>query len=125
MESDDVKNWARIETKSHDEFSTWMWKRISVKLVFINKHTHAVEGYWIDGTAAKVKMVLEPGESKVHHSYLTHEWWFRDNRTDRRPDSPGRYRLSQNCNLASWKIVSMVSMSLQFDYDKGVQLIRS
>ena len=37
---------------------------------------------------------------------LAHEWWVRDARTDSRPDSPGRWKLSDGTCLRKWKVVS-------------------
>ena len=62
--------------------------------------------YWIHGTTAKLTSVLQPGARELHTTMLAHEWWVRDARTDTRPDSPGRHRLTDNTSLQKWKITS-------------------
>jgi len=96
----------RLETSDRQTFETWMWKQIEIQIQFVNEHTHPVEVYWIHGTRAELKMTLPPGHFESHTSMLSHEWWVRDARVDTRPDSPGRYRLTDNSCLGSWKIVN-------------------
>mmetsp|Transcript_16524 Transcript_16524/g.30711 ORF Transcript_16524/g.30711 Transcript_16524/m.30711 type:complete len:147 (-) Transcript_16524:4-444(-) len=62
--------------------------------------------YWIHGNSGGIKMTLEPGEKATHTTMLAHEWFIRDARTDTRPDSPGRWKLSDSTCLKRWKIVS-------------------
>jgi curved DNA-binding protein CbpA len=103
---EDGTKWNRIETKTHEEFNKWMWTQIEVNIKFTNKHPHPVEIYWIDETRAHIKNTLKPNQTVNMTSMLTHEWWVRDARTDSRSDSPGRHKLTPNCNLASWKILN-------------------
>jgi ShK domain-like len=51
-------------------------------------------------------MTIPPGHSQTHTTMLAHEWWVRDARTDARPDSPGRYKISSGSILKKWKVVS-------------------
>jgi curved DNA-binding protein CbpA len=102
---EDAKKWNRIKAKTHKEFDAWMWTQIEVNIKFTNKHPHPVELYWIHDTRAHIKETLAPNQTTHHTSMLTHEWWIRDARTDTRRDSPGRHKLTQNCNLANWKIL--------------------
>jgi curved DNA-binding protein CbpA len=98
-------DWERIQTSNRKTLENWIWQRIEVQINIINNHPHPVEVYWIHGSTAHIKCTLQPGESKTHTTMLTHEWWVRDARTDRRPDSPGRHQLTNNTCLANWKIV--------------------
>jgi hypothetical protein len=98
--------WTRISTNSRQEFETWMWDQIKVQVRFVNNHDHPVEVFWIHGRRANVKMTLQPGEEEVHDTMLSHEWWIRDARTDTFPDSPGRWQLTANNMLITWKITS-------------------
>lgn len=61
---------------------------------------------WIHGNSGKMQVTLEPGERTSHTTLLSHEWYVRDARTDTRPDSPGRFKLSENASIAKWKITS-------------------
>lgn len=102
---EDAIKWNRIEAKTQAEFAAWMWTQIEVSIKITNRHPHPVEVYWIQETRAHIKKTLETDETMHLTSMLTHEWWIRDARTDTRRDSPGRNRLTQNCNLVSWKII--------------------
>ena len=104
--NENLNDWPRIQTRERKEFESWVWDQIQVQVEFVNQHDHPVEIHWIHGTTAKMKMVLQPGQTEVHTTKLTHEWWVRDVRTDTHPDSPGRYRLTPNNSLISWKITS-------------------
>jgi hypothetical protein len=96
----------RLQTNQRQQFDTWMWKMLEVRIEFINDHDHPVEVYWINGSRGGIKMTLQPHESQSHTTMLVHEWWVRDARTDTRPDSPGRWKLSDSTCLKKWKIVS-------------------
>ena len=96
----------RIQTNQREEFDTWMWKMLEVDIEFINDHDHPVEVYWINGSRGGIRMTLQPNQSETHTTMLAHEWWVRDARTDTRPDSPGRWKLSDSTCLKKWKIVS-------------------
>jgi curved DNA-binding protein CbpA len=97
--------WARFETTSRKEFETWMWDQIKIRVTFVNRHDHPVEVYWMHGTRAHTKMVLQPGQESNHFTRLSHEWWARDVRTDTHRDSPGKWKLTDNSTLKKWKIV--------------------
>jgi curved DNA-binding protein CbpA len=104
----DPSRFERLQTSNRDEFDNWVWRRIQVQVIFLNKHSHPVELYWIHNTRAKQTMVLQPGESRAHYTMLSHEWWARDARVDTFRDTPGRYKLSKESSLGSWKILSDV-----------------
>jgi ShK domain-like/VHL beta domain len=101
-----TEGWARISTNSREEFEAWVWQCINVKVIFVNNHDHPVEIFWIHGRRANVKMILQPGDVDEHTTMLSHEWWVRDARTDSHPDSPGRWKLTNNNMLVTWKITS-------------------
>ena len=96
----------RLQTRDRMTFERWVWDQIETPIVFVNEHDHPVEIHWIHGTRANMKMTLHPGETAEHNTKLSHEWWVRDARTDTHRDSPGRYRLTDNSSLISWKITS-------------------
>jgi len=97
----------RLGTRDRTAFEHWVWQQMQVEIEFVNEHEHPVEIYWIHGTRAHVKTAsLPPGETARHTTMLSHEWYVRDLRVDQRPDSPGRYKLSNESSLGSWKIVS-------------------
>ena len=103
--TDDNNNHARIHTtKDRASFENWMWTMIEVKVTFHNQHFHPVEIYWISGNRANIKTTIEPNETWVHYSMLTHEFYSRDARVDTWEGSPGRYKLTTNSSLGSWKI---------------------
>lgn len=102
----DPSAWQRLQTSNRQEFDTWMWEQLQVNIQFVNHHDHAVEVYWLHGTSGKLKVTLNPGEKAKHTTMLAHEWWARDVRTDARPDSPGRWKLSDSTCLQKWKVVS-------------------
>mmetsp|Transcript_7494 Transcript_7494/g.15281 ORF Transcript_7494/g.15281 Transcript_7494/m.15281 type:complete len:547 (+) Transcript_7494:196-1836(+) len=103
-------HWKRTETTIRQHLEDWVWEHLQVELHFINHHDHPVEIFWIDGTKAKIKIErLEPNESKDLLSYMTHEWYIRDLRVDSRTDSPGRWKLTHESTLLSYKVLSAKS----------------
>jgi DnaJ domain/ShK domain-like len=96
----------RIHTDQREAFEAWAWQQIEVHVIFVNRHDHPVEIYWIHGSKAHKKLVLDPGESSSHNTMLSHEWYVRDVRIDTHPGSPGRYKLTTESSLGSWKITS-------------------
>ncbi|CAB9505494.1 protein DnaJ [Seminavis robusta] len=98
------ESFTRLETGSRDEFDKWMWRQIEVQVHFRNDHHHPVELFWIHGQRAHDKGTLEPGHGVALTTMLTHEWWVRDSRVDKRNDSPGRHKLSKESMAAIWKI---------------------
>jgi curved DNA-binding protein CbpA len=102
----DKSHWTRIQTKNRVQYDRWVWKQLEIRIEFINKHSSPVEIYWINGQSGKMKLILHPGQRSSHTTLLSHEWYVRDTRTDARPDSPGRHKLSDNAALAKWKIIS-------------------
>lgn len=103
---DDAANFARIQTANRKEFDTWVWKQLEITVEFVNEHPYPVELLWMHGSRGTSKKILQPGETEIHTTMLNHEWWVRDDRVDRRDDSPGRYRLSRQSMVAVWKITS-------------------
>jgi curved DNA-binding protein CbpA len=101
--------WAQLETNNRQEFETWVWTQVEVELIFVNHHDHPVEIYWIHGSTAHISQVLEPQKSGHHTTMLSHEWYVRDARVDKRKDSPGRYKLTNESSLGSWKITNDTS----------------
>lgn len=91
-------------TSNRESFEKWMWSMVEVKVEFINQHSHPVELYWIHSTRATLKETIQPNTSSTHFSMLTHEFYARDNRVDSWSGSPGRWKLSTNSTLGSWKI---------------------
>jgi curved DNA-binding protein CbpA len=94
----------RIQTSNRQEFETWVWKMIEVPVEFVNRHDHPVEIYWVHGTRAHLKATLPANHRVNHTSMLTHEWYIRDARVDSFSTSPGRWKLSEESSLGSWKI---------------------
>lgn len=101
--------FTKLTTQNRQTFDQWVWEQLEVDIHLINQHDHPVEVYWIHGNRAHIKMTLQAGEQVTHRSMLSHEWWVRDARVDTRPDSPGRYKLTDNTCLASWKITNDTS----------------
>jgi curved DNA-binding protein CbpA len=104
-----AEKFSRIETANRVEFESWVWKQIEVDVEFVNEHPHPVEVYWIHGSRAHIKILLQPLAREKITSMLSHEFWARDARVDTRPDSPGRHKLTNASSLGSWKIVSDAS----------------
>lgn len=98
--------WPRKSTKNRHDFEMWTWSQLEVQVEFVNKHQYPAEVYWINGNTANSPFIIEPGAASRHTTMLSHEWWVRDARTDRRPDSPGRHKLTKNSTLAEWKLLS-------------------
>lgn len=101
VEGDDFSVYS---TKDREEFEKWVWTRIEVQVTFRNTHAHAVELYWISGTRANIKGTIQPGESWTHYSMLTHEFFAWDARVDTWSGTPGRWKLTNNSSLGTWKI---------------------
>jgi hypothetical protein len=92
-----------IKTRDRELFEKWAWEQIQVKVLFINQHDHPVEIYWIHGSRAHSKEVLQPGTQIELTTMLTHEWYIRDKRVDARPDSPGSWKLTDESSLLTLK----------------------
>ena len=101
-----LSSFTTITTKNRNDFDTWAWKQLQVRVEFVNQHAHDVELYWVDGTRANLKATIKPGESHVETTMLSHQYVGRDSRVDRFEGSPGRTQLAPNALLASWQIVS-------------------
>ena len=98
------ENMSRIQTSSRQEFEAWVWKQIEVPLRIVNKHPHPIEVYWVHETRAHDRGIIQPGESKDFITMLAHEWYIRDARVDTHEGAPGRYKLTTESSLGSWKI---------------------
>lgn len=107
-----LESFVKLTTPRREVLDQWVWEQLQVDVEFINQHDHAVEIYWIHGTRAHLKMTLAAGEHAMHQSMLSHEWWVRDARVDTRPDSPGRYKLTDATCLVTWKITNDTSPHL-------------
>lgn len=103
------EHFVKLTSKSRQTFDKWVWEQLEVDIQFVNQHDHPVEIYWIHGNRAHIKMTLAAGDQATQRSMLSHEWWVRDARVDTRPDSPGRYKLTDATCLASWKIINDTS----------------
>lgn len=97
-------NFTRLQTSNRNEFEQWVWKMVEVQVEFVNRHNYPVELYWVHGSRAHIKETLPAHHTMVHTSMLTHEWYARDARVDTHPGSPGRWKLSTESSLGSWKI---------------------
>lgn len=106
LTADTAQHLPRYHGNNRQDFEAWVWKQIEIVVEFTNRHEHRVEVYWIHGSTAHRKFELEPGESQAHTTMLSHEWYVRDVRVDTRPDSPGRYKLTNDSSLGSWKIIN-------------------
>lgn len=102
----DPDNFERLQTQNRQEFETWTWQRIQVKVWFVNEHTHPVEIFWIHDRSAQMMLTLDAGARESHTTMLSHEWWIRDARVDTREDSPRRNKLTKASLLGIWKIIS-------------------
>lgn len=111
----ELDNFARIETSDRHEFEMWVWKQLEVKVHFINEHPYPVEIYWIHGSRAHIKETLAPHHRNTHTTMLSHEWYIRDARVDTRSDSPGRWKLSEESSLGSWKIGTVEGPPMEED----------
>ena len=122
VDSNNNNHAARMHiTKDRASFEKWMWTMIEVQVTFHNQHFHPVEIYWISGNRANIKTTIEPNETWVHYSMLTHEFYSRDARVDLWEGSPGRFKLTTNSSLGSWKIGVSSSNSEKKDDDGGGQ----
>lgn len=104
-----AEQFTRVQTKYRQEMEKWVWKQLEVGVKFINQHWSAVEVYWVHDTAAQLKETIQPGEEATQTSMLSHEWYIRDVRIDSRDDSPGRYKLTRESSMGSWKILNDTS----------------
>ena len=41
--------FSRIQTTNRDEMESFVWEHLQVKIEFVNRHSHAVELFWMDG----------------------------------------------------------------------------
>mmetsp|Transcript_37053 Transcript_37053/g.78230 ORF Transcript_37053/g.78230 Transcript_37053/m.78230 type:complete len:442 (-) Transcript_37053:494-1819(-) len=100
----DEVDFFHYTTNDRQAFETWVWSRMEVKVIFHNRHAHPAEMHWLTGNTAHFKETIEPNSSWSHYSMLTHQFWSRDARVDTWPGSPGRWKLTENTSLGSWKI---------------------
>ena len=101
-----LSEFTHFTTSVRGQLESWVWKQMHVEVTFVNKHSHPVELYWINGGSGKHLTTLEPGEARVEDTMLSHEFYVRDDRVDRWDGSPGRNKLSTNSAMGSWKILS-------------------
>jgi hypothetical protein len=99
-------SFSRLSTKDRATFETWVWKQIEVDVEFVNEHPYPIEIYWIHNRRATLKLTLGSGQRHTLTSMLSHEFWVRDARVDTRDDSPGRWKLTDDSSLGSYKIVT-------------------
>jgi len=103
----DAGAWSRrLTTNDRKVFDNWLWEQLQVEITFVNKHDHPVEMYWINERRAIDRGIIGSNEKRNLTTMLSHEWWFRDARTDTRKDSPGRYKLTEQTCLYNVKITS-------------------
>jgi len=96
----------RLSTDDRRVFDKWVWQQLQQEVTFVNKHDHTVEIYWIHEKTAEFKGYIAANEEVKIISKLSHEWWVRDSRVDKRKDSPNRNRLTDPTCLYSVKITS-------------------
>lgn len=89
----------KLHTSSRIEFENWMWSQLETTITFINRHSHPVIAYWVDGNTANKKFQINPGGQVRVNSMLSHEWWFKDYRVD-----PGE--LVKECTVSIFAIRS-------------------
>jgi curved DNA-binding protein CbpA len=106
LTADTAPNLPRIHTLNRASFEEWVWKQIQVTVQFVNKHNYPIEIYWVHGTTANLKETIEPNEVSGHTTMLSHEWYIRDARVDTYEGSNGRYKLTADSSLGSYKILS-------------------
>jgi curved DNA-binding protein CbpA len=101
---DTARNLPRLHTRSREQFEAWVWEQIQVRVRFINRHTHPIELYWVHGTTANLKEIVQPNHDVWHTTMLSHEWYVRDVRVDTYKDAYGRYKLTTDSSLGTYKI---------------------
>lgn len=62
--------------------------------------------YWIHDRMAQIKGKIGPNEKVKITTMLSHEWWVRDARTDKRKDGYGRHKLTDQTCLYNVKVTS-------------------
>ena len=106
LTSETAPKLARLHTRSKEQFETWVWEQIEVRVRFVNQHIYPIELYWVHGTTAHLKATIEPNEDSWHTSMLTHEWYIRDARVDTHRGARGRHKLTEDSSLGSYKILN-------------------
>ena len=101
-----LSEFTTFSTNNRKEMESWVWRQMHVEVTFVNNHEHPVELYWIDGGKGNHLVTLEPGDTRVENTMLSHEFYARDDRVDRWDGTPGRHKLSTNSAMGSWKILS-------------------
>ena len=106
LTSETAPKLSRLHTHHRQEFETWVWEQMQVRLRFVNRHSHPVEVYWVHETTANLKGIVEPDGESWHTTMLTHEWYIRDVRVDTHNGARGRYKLTDDSSLGSYKVLS-------------------
>lgn len=106
LDDESYIQFTKVQTRDRAVFEKWMWEQIEVTVGFVNQHQYPVEVYWIHGTTAMNRGTCEPNATCWHRTMLLHEWYVRDARVDTHSGSPGRYRLTTQSSLGSFKIMS-------------------
>jgi curved DNA-binding protein CbpA len=96
----------RLHTRNREQFETWVWEQLQVRVRFINHHTYPIELYWVHGTTANLKEIVQPNHDSWHKTMLSHEWYVRDVRVDTYKGATGRYKLTVDSSLGSYKIIN-------------------
>jgi hypothetical protein len=119
---DPLYKYQMFQTNSRQAFETWVWEMVQVQVTFHNQHDHPVELYWIHGNVANSRAIIQPGETVMETSMLTHEYYARDKRTDSWPESPGAYKLTTEASLGSWKIGKEGGPPIQDDFTMNIYI---
>ena len=106
LTSETAPNLSRLHTRSKEQFETWVWEQMQVRVRFVNHHTYPVELYWVHETTAHLKGTVEPNKDSWHTSMLTHEWYIRDARVDTHKGARSRHKLTEDSSLGSYKILN-------------------
>jgi hypothetical protein len=106
LTSETAPNLTRLHTRSKEQFETWVWEQMEVRVRFVNQHAYPIELYWVHKTTAYLKATIEPNEDSWHTSMLTHEWYIRDVRVDTHKGARSRSKLTDDSSLGSYKILS-------------------
>ena len=77
--------FARIHTSNYNDYVNWVWTQLEVQVTFVNHHPYPVEAFLMNTSKAVPYFTLQPGESNLQTSRLSHEWWFGDARVNTYP----------------------------------------
>ena len=102
-----LDNFQTLKTRRRDQFTSWVWNLIQTNITFTNRHSHAIDIWWVHNQQQQYRSTLKPFASTSYQCKLSHTFWFRDSRVNKHVPKDIRQhypKLSENSTLHKFSI---------------------